>query len=71
MPRDIPPSVPECSFSMEKSQLKHYELKRTLIISYDPKIKIVSIGEENDLETKNIFLMGGTGAGKTCLLNAL
>lgn len=68
---DNPSPIPECVLLEEKAGMKFYELQKTLLFSYDPKIKIVSIGKENDFNTKNIFLMGETGAGKTCLLNAL
>ncbi|XP_064098331.1 uncharacterized protein LOC135209583 [Macrobrachium nipponense] len=71
MERDTPPPVPECTFTEVHSGMKLYALEKKLLVSYEPKIKIMTIGSENDLETKTIMLLGATGAGKTCLINAL
>lgn len=71
MVRDTPPPVPECTLSEEHPGMKLYALQKKLLISYEPKIKIITIGTENDLDTKTIMLLGATGAGKTCLINAL
>ncbi|XP_068243001.1 uncharacterized protein [Palaemon carinicauda] len=68
---DTPPPTPECRFLEEKSGMRIFELKKSLLISYEPKIKVMSIGAENNLEIKTIMLLGATGAGKTCLINAL
>ena len=71
MGNESPPPLPESTLVEEKFGMKLYALKKTLLFSYEPKIKLMAVGAENELETKSIILLGATGAGKTCLINAL
>ncbi|XP_053652872.1 uncharacterized protein [Cherax quadricarinatus] len=61
-----------CMIVREKEGFITYEIKtKDVHRDEDHKIQVMTIGPENEEPIKSVLLLGQTGAGKTCVINAM